>query len=314
MPKKDHNRPDLMATKETFVYFARAYPSGLIKIGYSGAPNDRAHSLAWELGEGVSLLFTVPGNRVQERGFHKRFADYRSHGEWFHEAGALHEFLREKGFAGARVVIEKQFVHLTGPTRLVEVLTPHIPDVPDYQPRIIGYARVSTEEQSLDVQLADFKRVGAQNLYVEKISATNSKRPQFHLMMKFVERGDMVYFHSLSRLCRGVENTLVILRQLKEQGVQWKSITEPYCDDLTAAGKFMTHFTASKDELELNQLSERTVRGMQERKRQGIPLGRCKLFDPKQTAAIKRDRKVMTREEVAAKWNCSPGTIDKYAA
>lgn len=179
---------------------------------------------------------------------------------------------------------------------------------------IVGYARVSTEEQRLDVQLSDFEKVGAKKIYVEKISATNAKRPQFNLMMKFVEAGDTVYFHSLSRLCRGVENTLRILRELKEQGVNWKSITEPYCEDETAAGKFMTHMTASKDELELNQLSERTLRGMRECERQGMYLGRRPKFDAKQTRQIKADRKTMTREEAARKWKCSPGTIDKYAS
>lgn len=177
-----------------------------------------------------------------------------------------------------------------------------------------AYARVSTQEQRLDVQLTDFEKVGAQKIYVEKISARNAKRPQFNLMMKSIERGDTIYFHSLSRLCRGVENTLAILRQLKEQGVTWKSITEPYCEDLTAIGKFMTQFTASKDELEVNQLSERTVRGMRAAEDRGMYLGRRKLFDAKQTAQIKRDRKTMTRDAVARKWKCSPGTIDKYAS
>lgn len=113
---RHHNRPDLVNPKATFVYFARAYPSGLIKIGYSYQPNTRAHALAWEHGEGVSVLFTVPGTHVQERGFHKRFSAYRSHGEWFHEAGTLHDYLKEKGHHASKVIIKKQVVHLPSPT------------------------------------------------------------------------------------------------------------------------------------------------------------------------------------------------------
>lgn len=69
---------------------------------------------------------------------------------------------------------------------------------------IVGYARVSTEEQRLDVQITALKTAGCSRIYVEKISAVNAKRPQFNLMMKFLERGDTVLFHSLSRMGRDV--------------------------------------------------------------------------------------------------------------
>ncbi len=179
--------------------------------------------------------------------------------------------------------------------------------------RIVGYARVSTEDQQLDVQLADFTRVGAQHIFVEKISARNAKRPQFNLMMKFLERGDTLYFHALSRVCRGVENTLGIVRELKETGVEWSSVTEPYLNDKTAIGKFMTHMTAAKDELESNQVIERTVRGINEKRAQGMWIGRRMMFDDKQAAAIRHDRKTMTAPAVAKRWKCSVGTIEKYA-
>lgn len=311
---KPHNRPDLLAKKDTFVYFARAYPSGLIKIGYSCYPNGRAHSLAWELGEGVSLLFTVPGNRVQERGFHKRFAAARSKGEWFHEAGALHDFLKEQGFAGTRVVIEKQLVHLPGPTRLVEVLTPHVPDVPDYQPQIIGYARVSTEDQDLAMQLQKLREAKCDVLYEEKIGATNSKRPQFNLMMKYLERGDTLVVYSCSRLARDLPTLHKLVKHFEDEGVTLRSITEPHLNTKTASGRLMFSIQGAFDQFERDKTQERTLDGMAELRRRGVKLGRAKLFDEKQTAAIKRDRKNMTREEVAVKWKCSPGTIDKYAA
>lgn len=178
--------------------------------------------------------------------------------------------------------------------------------------RIVGYARVSTEEQNLDVQIHALKAAGAVKLYVEKISALNAKRPMFNLMMKEAERGDTVLFHALSRMGRDVSQIHGILKSLTEQGVTWRSLTEPHLDNTTAAGRLMVNVTGAMAQFERDQIVERTKRGMDECRRQGMSLGRRKLFDPKQTAAIKRDRKTMTRETGARKWNCSPGTIDKY--
>lgn len=312
MPRR-LNRPDLSAKKPTFVYFARAYPSGLIKIGYSAYPDTRAHTLAAELGEGVSLLFTVPGNHVQERGFHKRFAACRAHGEWFHEASALHDFLREKGFAGTRVVIEKQIVHLPGPTRIVEVLKDAEPETPDSQPQIVGYARVSTEDQDLAMQLTKLREAKCDVLYEEKIGATNSKRPQFRLMLKYLERGDTLVIYSCSRLARDLPTLHDIVKQLGADGVTLRSLTEPHLNTKTATGRLMFNIQGAFDQFERDKIAERTTDGMAELRRRGVQLGRRKLFDAGQTKQIKRDRKIMTREQAAEKWDCSPGTIDKYA-
>jgi DNA invertase Pin-like site-specific DNA recombinase len=179
--------------------------------------------------------------------------------------------------------------------------------------QVIGYARVSTEEQNLDVQITALKAAGAAKLYVEKISALNAKRPMFNLMMKFVERGDTVLFHSLSRMGRDVGQIIDILKQLTAAGVAWRSLTEPHLDNTTAAGRLMVNVTGAMAQFERDQIIERTKRGMDECRRKGMYLGRRKLFDKKQAAAIKRDRKRMTREQTAKKWRCSPGTIDKYA-
>jgi DNA invertase Pin-like site-specific DNA recombinase len=179
---------------------------------------------------------------------------------------------------------------------------------------IIGYARVSTEEQRLDVQITALKAAGATKLYVEKISAVNAKRPMFNRMMKFVERGDTVLFHSLSRMGRQVSQVIALMEKLTADGVKWRSLTEPHLDSTTSIGRFMIAMTGAKDQLERDQIAERTVRGMDECRRQGQWIGRLPMFDKKQAAQIKRDRKTMTREQTARKWKCSPGTIDKYAS
>lgn len=179
--------------------------------------------------------------------------------------------------------------------------------------KVIGYARVSTDDQRLDLQITALKAAGCTDLYIEKLSALSAKRPMFNLMMKAVERGDTVLFHSLSRMGRDVGQILGILETLTNQGVRWRSLTEPHLDTSTAAGRLMVNVTGAMAQFERDQIRERTRRGMDECRRRGQFLGRRKLFDAKQTKQIKRDRKTMTREEVAAKWECSAGTVDKYS-
>ncbi len=179
---------------------------------------------------------------------------------------------------------------------------------------IVAYARVSTDEQRVDVQITALKAAGATKIYVEKISALNAKRPQFNAMMKFVERGDTVLFHSLSRMGRDVAQITAILGQLTKEGVHWRSLTEPHLDNTTAAGRLMVNVTGAMAQFERDQIVERTIRGMDECRRKGQYIGRRPKFSPAQAKQIKQDRKTMTREQAAKKWKCSPGTIDKYAA
>lgn len=309
MGRYHHNRPDLLTQRETFVYFARAYPSGLIKIGYSNCPNGRAHDLAWELGQGVSLLFTVPGNRVQEKGFHKRFTAYRSHGEWFHEAGDLHQFLREKGYAGTKVIIEKQVVQVPGPTRIVEVLKPQIPAAAA-KPQTIGYARVSTEDQDLAMQLTKLREAKCDILFEEKIGATNAKRPQFQLMMKYLEPGDTLVIYSCSRLARDLPTLHAIVKQLEVWGVTLRSITEPHLNTKTATGRLMFNIQGAFDQFERDKIAERTTHGMEELKRRGVRLGRKPIISEADARKMAAERKSgADPKDLAKRYRCKVSTV-----
>lgn len=210
-----------------------------------------------------------------------------------------------------RAIVKKQTLARAAKGRIPQLLK-DLSLVPSTA-RVIGYACVSTEEQNLDVQITALKAAGCADLYIEKISAMQAKRPMFNLMMKAVERGDTVLFHSLSRMGRDVGQILGILETLTNQGVKWRSLTEPHLDTSTAAGRLMVNVTGAMAQFERDQIRERTKRGMDECRRKGMNLGRRKLFDAKQTKQIKRDRKTMTREEAAEKWKCSAGTIDKYS-
>ncbi len=181
--------------------------------------------------------------------------------------------------------------------------------------RIFGYARVSTDDQVLDLQITALSNAGvtADNLFVEKVSATNAKRPQFHLMMKAVEPGDTIVVYALSRLSRDLKQLLALVDDLHAMGVTIRSTSEAHIDPTTSQGRLLISITGAVDENERRRVRDRTIDGMKEAGRRGMYIGRRALFNAKQAVEIKRDRKVMTRDQVAAKWKCSAGTIDKYA-
>lgn len=291
------DRPDHKKRDMTFVYFARAQVSGLIKIGFSVNPDARCTNLAAEVGEDVRVMFTVPGNRVQEKGYHKRFADCRVRGEWFYETGRLHEFLKGRGYGGTKIVLQKEILVQPGPTRVIEVLR-HRADGAATVPWSVGYARVSTDEQNLDVQISALRVAGVadEDMFVEKMSAVNAKRPQFRLMMKYVEAGDSLLIHSLSRLGRDMRQLHHILDQLAAEGVTWRSLTEPHLDTATAAGRLMLNITGGMAQFERDQIIERTKRGMQELKRQGMFLGRKRIV----TAEVEAQMRAMRYDDKIA--------------
>lgn len=140
--------------------------------------------------------------------------------------------------------------------------------------RIVGYARVSREDQNLAMQLAALKAAEVENLFIEKISAVNLKRPQFHLMLKFLEPGDTLVVYAFSRLARDLKQLLTLVDGLKEMGVRLRSTSEPHIDPFTTNGRLLVSVTGAVDENELGRLRDRTRDGMRELKRQGMALGR----------------------------------------
>lgn len=181
--------------------------------------------------------------------------------------------------------------------------------------RVFGYARVSTEDQSLDMQTAALRNAGVapDNMFVEKVSAVVAKRPQYNLLMKGLEAGDTIVVYALSRLSRNLKQLLTLVDDLQAMGVTIRSTSEAHIDPTTSQGRLLISITGAVDENERNRVRDRTRDGMKERQRQGQWIGRRALFDDKQRAQIKRDRQNMTAKAAAKKWKCSAGTIDKYA-
>lgn len=139
---------------------------------------------------------------------------------------------------------------------------------------IIGYVRVSTKEQNLDLQVGALKRAGVEKIFEEKMSAIK-ERPQLDKMLEFCRTGDTVVVWKMDRIARNLGHLIEIVERLKEKKVDFISITEKI-DTTSPLGYFFLHITGAFSQLERSVISERTIAGLQSAREKGRIGGRRK--------------------------------------
>lgn len=167
----------------------------------------------------------------------------------------------------------------------------------------MGYARVSTEEQSLDLQRTAIIAAGVnpdRDLFCDKNSATYLQRPWFKLMLKQIQAGDTLIVYSVSRLFRDTEKLLAFFKMMKAKGVKIKSLTETL-DLETSQGRMVATMQAAVDQYEREKIGDRTRDGMAERVRQGVQMGRKPKVSPAKAVTMKDMRKRGVKVPVIAK-------------
>lgn len=177
---------------------------------------------------------------------------------------------------------------------------------------MVGYARVSTEEQLLDVQINALKMFGCQVVYDEKVSGAGKKRPQLDLAIKELQPGDQLVVWRLDRLARSMEEFHRRLAQIKDAGATFKSLTENF-DFNTAMGEFVLIILAAVAQLERQITVKRTEAGMAAAKARGRQIGApVKFTDDKKVQARKMLRAKTPVAIVAKRMKLSAGTISKF--
>ena len=137
----------------------------------------------------------------------------------------------------------------------------------------IGYVRVSTKEQNTARQEELMKALGADKIYIDKVSGKNTDRPALQEMMNFVREGDSVIVESISRFARNTKDLLELTEQLNNKHVQFISQKENIDTD-TPAGKFMLTIFGAVAELEREYIRQRQKEGIEIAKEQGKYKGR----------------------------------------
>lgn len=140
--------------------------------------------------------------------------------------------------------------------------------------RKIGYARVSTEEQSLDMQIDQLIKAGVapNDIFTDKISGVSENRPGFKDCMIRLREGDTLVIWKIDRLARSMAGFIKITENLASRGIKLHSLTEPVGDD-TPMGKAFQRFAVMMAELERDLISERTKARLAHKKAQGVEMG-----------------------------------------
>ncbi len=147
-------------------------------------------------------------------------------------------------------------------------------------PYIFGYARVSTVEQRLDMQMTALEEIGCTRIFTDKLSGKTAQRLQFKLMLKHLQPGDTVVVYSLSRLFRNAKQLLELFDEFKANKITLRSLTEKSIDINTSHGRMIATVLAAVDENEVGRVRDRTIAGMAERGRQGVTFGAPPKISP----------------------------------
>jgi DNA invertase Pin-like site-specific DNA recombinase len=177
----------------------------------------------------------------------------------------------------------------------------------------IGYARVSTEEQNLSLQLDALKASGCKRIYRDKgVSAVARERPAFKTALSVLKSGDILVIWKLDRAFRSTVEAILTLERLRKQGVEFQCVTM-HIDTSTPEGRKWYRDTASWAEYERELISQRTKAGMAAARRRGVRIGR----PPKLTAAqIDRAHAAIeagraTKADLAARYGVSVRTLSR---
>ena len=150
----------------------------------------------------------------------------------------------------------------------------------------IGYARVSTLDQNLDLQIDALNQAGCKKIFQEKITGTKLKREQLQNAIDYLRAGDVLVIWKLDRLGRSLKDLLLIVNELNQKEIGLKSLHENI-DTTTPTGKLIFHIFASLAEFEKDVIKERTNAGLKAARARGRVGGRPKKLTDKQLTLLK---------------------------
>lgn len=150
----------------------------------------------------------------------------------------------------------------------------------------IGYARVSTKEQNLDMQIEALEKNGCEKIFAEKISGTKANRPELLACLEYLRSGDTLVVYKLDRIGRTLKHIISLIDELKNKGIQFISIKDNISTE-GSTGKLITNILASLSEFERDLIIERTQEGRRIAKQKGVKFGRKSKYNKDSEGKIK---------------------------
>lgn len=142
---------------------------------------------------------------------------------------------------------------------------------------LIGYARVSTEDQNLAPQVEALEKAGCERIFTDHVSGAKAERVGLSEALRFARSGDTIVVWKLDRLGRSVANLITLVADLEQRGVQFRSLTDAI-DTGTTSGRFFFHVMAALAQMERELIAERTRAGLEAARRKGRIGGRKRLM------------------------------------
>jgi DNA invertase Pin-like site-specific DNA recombinase len=181
---------------------------------------------------------------------------------------------------------------------------------------LIGYARVSTNEQTLDLQKDALEKIGCVKIYSDVVSGVKAERKGLDEALEYVREGDTLVVWRLDRLGRSLKHLIETITKLSNRKIGFKSITENI-DTTTSGGKLVFHIFGALAEFERDIIKERTNAGLSAARSRGRLGGRPKaktLDTPKKVALAQSlyENKDNTIEEICKTLHISRATFYRY--
>jgi DNA invertase Pin-like site-specific DNA recombinase len=180
---------------------------------------------------------------------------------------------------------------------------------------LIGYARVSTQEQNLELQINALQAAGCKKIFTEKASGAQRDRPELKAALEYMRANedDTLVVWKLDRLARSLRQLIDTIEELEKKGIGFKSLTENL-DTTTSGGRLVFHIFGALAEFERILIKERTMAGLKAAKAMGKKGGRPQALeaeDLRDAKALLRNKKI-TVKEVAKRLKVDPSTLYRY--
>ena len=177
---------------------------------------------------------------------------------------------------------------------------------------LIGYARVSTPEQSVAMQVEALIKYGVkkEDIYTENVSGVKKNRPALAKALRQLREGDVLVVWKLDRVARSISNLLEVMEELEAKGVKFRSITEGL-ETETPGGKMIFHVMGALAQLERDLIVERTRAGVKAAQERGVRFGRDFILKPEDMPKVWSliNERGWTQKRAADKYKVSVQTI-----
>jgi len=179
---------------------------------------------------------------------------------------------------------------------------------------LLGYARVSTDDQDCAAQVRALQAAGVARIFEERASGGRWDRPELHRMLDQLRPGDVVVVWKLDRLSRSLKDLLAILERVEKAGAAFRSLTE-HVDTTFAAGKMLFSMLGAFAQFEREMIRDRTQAGLAHARVRGQRMGRpAKLTEQQRDAVISMIAGGQTAADVARIFELHPSTVGRVLA